>query len=72
MLHLVGCLYYSTNDARSHKHQIYKFVCTVLHTTVVITHYRNNKYLLIFCLKNSVKNYMESVRIDMKVILSWL
>jgi len=25
LLHLVGCLYYYINDARSHKHQIFKY-----------------------------------------------
>jgi len=28
LLHLVGCLYYSINDARSHKHHIY-WMCVV-------------------------------------------
>ena len=29
LLHLVGCLYYCINDARSHKHQNYLFVCRI-------------------------------------------
>ena len=42
---------------------------SVLHTTLVKTHYRGKKFFLIFCLKNSVKKYMESARINMKVTL---
>ena len=42
LLHLVGCLYYCSNDARSHKRQTEKntFVCLV---TTAITHHKTKK-----------------------------
>ena len=30
LLHLVGFLYYCINDARSHKHQMYKYLFSVI------------------------------------------
>jgi len=42
LLHLVGCLYYCINDARSHKHQTYKHSASASHMSSPESHFSNS------------------------------
>jgi len=75
LLHLVGCLYYCINDARSYKHQIDKFRFEVLTEVNInsavfcdVTRYKNTQ-------RHTQENYRNSetaIRAKVNSLQQWV
>ena len=76
LLHLVGCLYYSINDARSHKYQIIIVASSWLFIIVSMMHGHTNIKLLLLLLvgclyycSNDARSHKHQI---ISVASSWL